>query len=181
MKTRQDLNPHMKVLKHTPSELVLLDGAKSYSYGAAPSAKNLIIQPLFAFIACSLSIFIISGSFVWQGFIVGTAIAAFPFVGLLLTRIYGGGRHSTYTFNKQSGILTCSTPAIFPYQSPKIVQYPLNQILDVEAITKDNDDPPPIVWRSIELRMRNTTIILYPGHDEQIQNQMIQLIRNFLR
>lgn len=180
MRSNQALNPNMQVLEHSASKLVLLDGARGYGYGTIPSSKNLILQPLIAFIVCSSSIFLATGSFVWQGFLAGIAIAAFPFAGILLVRIYGNGRYSTYTFDKSSGILTASTPAIFPYRPPKIVQHQLNQIVAVEPVTKDNDEPPPTHWRSIELRMKAKKIVLYPGHDEQIQERMTNLIRRFL-
>jgi hypothetical protein len=185
MKNDHILNPSMQVLEHSALKLVLLDGAMVYSQGTIPSANNLIIQPLITFTVCTTVVFLFSG-FSISGFsirlalILGMITAALPFVGLLLTRIYGGGRYTIYIFDKQAGTLTCSKPAIFPYRLPKVVRYRLNSIVAVESVRKVNDDPPPVYWRSIELQMQDKTIKLYPGLDEAVQKHMVDLIHDFL-
>jgi hypothetical protein len=170
----------MKVLKHTEVELVIFNGEYGYSEGTIPSAKNLIIQPLIAFIVIFGITMLVNSSNVWECFIFGIMIAAFPFTGILLIRIYGGGRQSTYTFDKNLRTLKCSTPAIFPYCPNKITCYSLNEILSVEPLIDNNDDPPPRYWRSIVVSMTGKKLRLYPGDNEQIQEDMTNLIRGFL-
>ncbi|MGB3518983.1 MAG: hypothetical protein WBA43_21190 [Elainellaceae cyanobacterium] len=179
MQSRQILNPSMQVLDHSPQQLVILDGARLYSYGGTPSAKSLVIQPLIFFGVASAFVFFAS-SVLWPALILGAIAAALPFAGILIVRGFGGGRYATYTFDQQAGTLTCSTPAIFPGRPSKTIRYPLSRILSVEPVTKDNDDPPPASWLSIEVRMADETLCLYPGHDQQVQSAMTYLIRNFL-
>ncbi|MBM0745693.1 hypothetical protein JOY44_30215 (plasmid) [Phormidium sp. CLA17] len=180
MKNNHTLNPSMKVLEHSALRLILLDGAMVYGYGLIPSANNLIIQPLITFAVCTLVVFLFPGSSIRLALTLGSITAALPFVGLLLVRVYGGGRYPTYTFDKQAGILTCSTPAIFPYRPPKVILYKLDSIVAVESVTEANDDPPPVYWRSIELRVQDKVIKLYPGLDEAVQERMVDLLHNFI-
>ncbi|MGP1383138.1 MAG: hypothetical protein ACTS2F_06220, partial [Thainema sp.] len=136
MNNNHTLNPSMKVLEHSAFRLAILDGAKVYSYGTIPSAKNLIVQPLIAFAVCTLIIFFLSGSSIKPALILGAFPAVLLFIGLFLVRAYGGGRYSTYVFDKQAETLTCSTPAIFPYYPPKAIRYRLNDIVAVESVTE---------------------------------------------
>lgn len=169
----------MKVLENSAGQLVILDGARFYSYGGTPSAKNLVIQPLICFGMASAFIFFASSA-LWPALVFGAIAAALPFTGILIVRGSGGGRYATYTFDQQADTLTCSTPAIFPGRPPKTTRYTLSRILSVEPVTKDNDDPPPVSWLSIELRMADETLCLYPGHSQQVQDAMTYLIRDFL-
>lgn len=170
----------MKVLEHSAFRLVLLDGAIVYSYGTVPSASNLIIQPLIVFIICTFVVSWFPGSSIRLALILGSMMAALPFISLLLVRAYGGGRYSMYSFDKQTGTLTCSKPAVFPYCPPTVTHYNLDKIIAVEPVTYVNDDPPPAYWRFIELRMVDKTIKLHPGLDQGTQEHMTDLICNFI-
>ncbi|WP_448571409.1 hypothetical protein [Trichothermofontia sp.] len=172
----------MEVLEHSASRLVILDGAMVYSYGNIPSANSLIIQPLIIFTVCTLVVSFFPGASIKLAFILGSITAALPCIGLLLVRIYGGGRYPTYVFDQQVGTLTCSTPAVFPSRPPKVTRYSLNDIVAVKSVTEANDDPPPIYWRKIQLKMRlDIDLELHPGHDEpEKQQEMVTVLRSFL-
>lgn len=180
MGLNSDSNSAMQVLEHSPFKLVILDGEMGFGLGTPPTAENLFIAPLILLGICGTVTFWFTGS-IRQALINGLLIAAVPFIGILLIRIYGGGRLSTYTFDKRSHTLTCSTPAIFPYRAPKLRTYSLNDIIAVESVTDTNDEPPPLYWRSIHLKMSTKTLKLYPGHEkEKLQETMYKLIRDFL-
>jgi hypothetical protein len=94
-------------------------------------------------------------------------------------RSIGLGRPLTYTFDKFSNVLTCSTPPLFPWNPPQVINFLLNDIVEVESVIKKEDDPPPLYSYSINLKMKEKTITLHPEHEEKMK-EMSGLIRNFL-
>lgn len=151
-----------------------------YSYGTTPSANNLVIGPLLTFCVGAVVFFFVSGYSISLALSLGMIAAALPFSGLLLARIYGGGRYPLYTLDKRIGTLVCSIPAIFPLRHPKVIEYRLDEIVSIESVTRANDEPPPLHWRSIELRMQDETIKIYPGFDEATQKYMLALLHSFM-
>ena len=172
----------MKVVKHSSSQLVILAGESSYNLGGfiIASNQNLFRIPLVVFILSALSAFIIHNS-ILVAILLGTFMAIFPCLGMILVmRSVGSGRPETYEFDKFSNVLSCSKPALLPWNPPQVIKFLLNEIVEVESVIEQNDEPPPLYWYSIKLKMKEKTITLYPGNNEEDMKKMSGLIRQFL-
>lgn len=170
----------MKVLEHNESRLVIKDGSPWYNlfplYNLFSGKWNGVIEVVSGFGVVALYAAWKMGKIPDQLTLAAKFVfflLAAPFVLAYATRPYRGT--PSFVFDKSFGKLT-----VHHDESSK--SYALVDIVNVVAVTRASDDPPPTYWRKIHLVLRSgEELELHPGHDEpNKQEDMATLIRQFL-